>query len=185
MVAAITRTSTLRAVERSDALHFLVLQNAQQLGLRGQRHIADLIQEQRAAVGVLEQPGLVVGGAGEGALDVAEQFAFKQRLHHGRAVQHHVAARRCRAQAVQRLRHQILAGPGLAGNQHGAIMRRHAADASKTSRTSAGCGRRSLEFGAGQQLVFQLQRMLLPAGLLHQLCRRAPRRAAIETGLFR
>ena len=45
--------------KRSHALHFLILQNAQKLGLRGQRHVADLVQEQSAAVGVLEQARLV------------------------------------------------------------------------------------------------------------------------------
>ena len=38
----------------ADAEHFPVLQHAQQLRLQGQRHVADLVEEQRAAVGVLE-----------------------------------------------------------------------------------------------------------------------------------
>ena len=63
--------------ERSHPQHFLVLQHAQKLGLGGQRHVADLVQEQRAAVGMLEQAGFVVGRAGEGTAHVPEQLAFK------------------------------------------------------------------------------------------------------------
>ena len=58
--------------QRSHALHFLVLQHAQQLGLRRQRHVADFVQEQRAAVSVFEQSGFIVRRAGERPPHVAE-----------------------------------------------------------------------------------------------------------------
>ena len=38
----------------ADALHLALLQHAQQLGLHRQRHIADLIEKQRAAMRLLE-----------------------------------------------------------------------------------------------------------------------------------
>ena len=38
----------------ADALDHAVLQEAQQLGLQRQRHVADLVEEQRAAVGDLD-----------------------------------------------------------------------------------------------------------------------------------
>ena len=63
---------------------------------------------------VRTEPALSLVAPVNEPLHVAEQFAFKQRLHHGGAVQHHVAAAASRAQPVQRLRHQILAGAGLA-----------------------------------------------------------------------
>ena len=44
------------------------------------RHVADLVQEQRAAVGVLEPPDAISIGAGEGPLHVAEELAFKDVL---------------------------------------------------------------------------------------------------------
>ncbi len=43
----------------------------------GQRQLADFVEEQRAAVGLDELAEMAVGGAGEGALLVAEQ----DRLH--------------------------------------------------------------------------------------------------------
>ena len=39
---------------RADRLEFLVLQHAQQLALQRQRHVADLVEKQRAAIGQLE-----------------------------------------------------------------------------------------------------------------------------------
>ncbi len=41
-------------LHRADALHLAVLEHAQQLGLHGQRQLADLVEEQRAAVGAFE-----------------------------------------------------------------------------------------------------------------------------------
>ena len=51
------------------------LQHAQQAGLRLGRHVADLVQEQRAAGGLLEAPDAAVERAGEGAALMAEQAA--------------------------------------------------------------------------------------------------------------
>src|SRR5262249_24062993 len=50
----------------ADALERLLLQDAQQLGLQRQRHVADLVQEQRAAADLLELADALAVGAGEG-----------------------------------------------------------------------------------------------------------------------
>jgi hypothetical protein len=58
---------------------FAVLQDAQQLGLQLQRQLTHLVQEERAAIGLLEgalAPGL---RSGEGAFLMAEQLALDQR----------------------------------------------------------------------------------------------------------
>ena len=54
------------------------LDHAQQLGLRLERDVADLVEEDAALVGELEQPLLRVDGAGEGALHVTEQVRLEQ-----------------------------------------------------------------------------------------------------------
>ena len=56
----------------TDPLHFLLLQNAQQFGLHQRRHVADLIQEQRAAVRLLELPGVPRGRSRERAFLMSE-----------------------------------------------------------------------------------------------------------------
>ena len=54
------------------------LQNAKELGLQTQLEIADLVDEERSAIGLLESSDAAVGGAGECAADMPEQFAFNQ-----------------------------------------------------------------------------------------------------------
>ena len=51
----------------ADRLDDLLLQHAQHLGLRLQAHVADLVEEDRAAVGQLELAAAVGDGAGERA----------------------------------------------------------------------------------------------------------------------
>jgi len=101
---------------RANTLDFLVLQRAQQLGLRGKRHVPDFIQQQRAAVRVFKQADLVCHRAGKGSLHVAEQLAFKDGFHHRRAVADRKILGGRRAAAVQRPGYQFLAGAGGAGD---------------------------------------------------------------------
>jgi hypothetical protein len=61
-----------RAAHRAD---LAFLQGTQQLDLEGRRGVADLVEEQRAAVGLLKEADAVFVGAGEGTLLVAEEFA--------------------------------------------------------------------------------------------------------------
>jgi len=63
---------------RADALELPGFEHSQQLGLGSQRKVANLVQEDGAAGGVFEQAHLVRSGAGEGALHVPEQLAFKE-----------------------------------------------------------------------------------------------------------
>ena len=93
-VAASTRTSTCDRLRAADARHDAVLQHAQHLRLRGEAHVADLVEEQRAAVGLLELPGAIGDRAGERALHVAEQLALDQLARNRRAV--HLDERLCR-----------------------------------------------------------------------------------------
>ena len=77
-MAAISRTSTFTRAIRAHRLEFLLLQNSQQLGLSFERQFGDFVQKQRAAVGVFKAADAPVGGAGECAFHVSEQFAFHQ-----------------------------------------------------------------------------------------------------------
>ena len=67
----------LPGFERTDALHFAVLDGAEQLGLQRQRQLADFVQKERPAIGVLEQPDLRFRRPGERAAHVAEQLRFR------------------------------------------------------------------------------------------------------------
>jgi hypothetical protein len=79
-----TSTGTVRALPTGTDLAFL--QGPQQLDLEGRRGVADFVEEQRAAVGLLEKADAIFMGAGECALLVAEELGFEQRVGQGTAV---------------------------------------------------------------------------------------------------
>ena len=58
----------------ADAHHLGVLDDAQQTHLRGRSELADFVEEQRAAIGLLEPALAAAHGAREGALFVAEEL---------------------------------------------------------------------------------------------------------------
>ena len=63
-----------------------LLNGAQQLGLHGQRQVADFVQEQGAALGCLEVARPVLRGAGIGAFACAKEFGFEQIFGNGAAI---------------------------------------------------------------------------------------------------
>ena len=104
-----------------SALDLPLLQGAQQLGLQVERHLAHLVEKERALVRQLEAADLARDGAGERALLVAEELAFEQAGGNGGAIQLDEGALAARAQAVDGARQQFLAGSRLALDQHGGI----------------------------------------------------------------
>ena len=142
-MAAMTRTSTLIGARAADALELALLEHAEQLGLGFGGHLADLVEEERAAVGQLEPADPPGDGAGEGALLVAEQLALDQPRGQGGAVDLDERLVRAPAAGVDRPGDQLLAGPGLAGDEDGGVGRRDPADLVEHGEQRAGCGRRS------------------------------------------
>ena len=110
------RTSTgtsRRLAHRADGL---LLDHAQQLDLHVQRQVGDLVEEQRAALGGLEQARLVGDGAGEAALLVAEELALHQLGRNRAAVDRHERPVAPRPGLVDHARDELLARAGLAGD---------------------------------------------------------------------
>ena len=94
----------LARLRRPDALELAFLQHAQQLGLHVGGQVADLVEEQRAAVGQLEAALARRHRAGERAALVPEQLALDQRRRQRGAVHAHerppaAALRLCTARA--------------------------------------------------------------------------------------
>ena len=105
----------------ADPVEFALLQHAQQLGLRCAVQIADLIQENGAAVGQFELPAAQAGRAGERSLFVAEQLAFEQFGWDRGAIHLHERAGGERALAMDVSGQQLLAGSGFADQQHARV----------------------------------------------------------------
>ncbi len=81
-------------LRRTHGPHRPVLQHVQQLRLQRRRHLADLVEEQRAAMGLDEQPRALAGGARERSARVTEQLALQQGLGQRRAVHRYEGPRR-------------------------------------------------------------------------------------------
>ena len=111
-------------LERSDALHFAVLDCSQQLRLQGERQLAGFIEEERAAVRVFEQADLVVNRAGKRPPRVAEQLALEEGFDDGGAIHRDEPLRAPRTEPMQRPGDQLLAGARFARHQHRPYVRR-------------------------------------------------------------
>ena len=108
------RRHRLRA---ADARDLPVLDRAEDLRLRPRRHVADLVEEERPAVGLLPLALAVLEGARERPLHVAEELALDELLGDRGAVDLDERARGARRGAVQRPRDELLARPALAGDE--------------------------------------------------------------------
>ena len=65
-------------LRRADRPHLAFLQHAQELDLQRQRHVADLVEQKRAAVRGLEQALVRLHGARERAARVPEQLGLEE-----------------------------------------------------------------------------------------------------------
>ena len=125
----------------ADLLQLAGLQESEQQPLHPQRHLADFVEENRPFVGELELARLVAIGAGEAALDVAEQLRFEQRLGQAGAVDGDERPCAARALCVDGIGHDLLADAAFAGNQHFGIGPRDALDLlSELDHHAAGAG---------------------------------------------
>ena len=85
------------------------------------RHVADLVQEQRAAFRLFEATATQALRAGERAALMAEKLGFEQVLGNSRGVDCDERPGGARAVPVQRPGNEFFAGARFAGDQHGGI----------------------------------------------------------------
>src|SRR5215831_5639087 len=100
-----------------DPANHAVLENAEILHLQSRAHLRDLVEEDGAAVGQLEETRLTLVRAGEGALLVAEELALHQGLGDGRAVDGDEWPLAPIAHLMNGPGDQLLARPRLTGDQ--------------------------------------------------------------------
>ncbi len=153
----------------ADARHLARLQGAQHLRLRGQAHVADLVEEERAAVRHLELAPAARARPREAALLVAEELALDELGGDRGAVHLHERARRPLRLTVDLLRDELLAAPRLAQDEHAPVRGRDLADL-----LAQAAHRRAV----AQHLVAEAP---LPAReVLHALLERAPREGVLD-----
>ena len=102
--------------------------------MHGERHVADFVEKDGAALGLLKPADMAAGGAGERSFFVAEQFGFDQLRRNRGAVQRDEGSAGPRTALMQRARHQFFSRAGLAENAdasfaggHALYLRHHAA----------------------------------------------------------
>ena len=115
----------LRTANAHDAP---VLDRPQQFRLQVQRNVADFIQEERPAVGLLELAHVVRMGIRESALDVTEQFTLEPRFGNGAGIHRHHRLSAPEAPGVDLPRQNVLAGSVFAGDEHRGIRRGNLVD---------------------------------------------------------
>ena len=108
----------LHRVRFSDALEFPFLQHAEQLRLQRRAHRSDFVEEQRAAVRLLETSLPVADGSGERAPNVPEQLRLEQRLGDGAAVQRDEAVVPPRTVVMDGASRQLFAGACVPRNEN-------------------------------------------------------------------
>src|SRR5438876_2551035 len=112
----------------ADPLELALLQNAQDLGLRLRPHVADLVEEERPAVGDLELALARRDRPREGALLVTEELALDQLARERRAVHLDERLRAPGAVVVERVGDQLLPCAARAADEDRQIGVRHLAD---------------------------------------------------------
>src|SRR5208282_4940908 len=103
----------------AQALEFLFLQYAEQFGLQCRWNITHLVEEERTLVSQLETANFLRDGSGERALLVAEELTFQQIQWNGSTIQSHKRPPGSRADVVDRVCDEFLAGAGFSLDQHG------------------------------------------------------------------
>ena len=101
-----------------------LLQDAQELGLKFERKLPDLIEENRPAAGLFEGPRVPADRPGESAPLVTEQLAFDQLRRDRPAIDRDEGAAGAGRDFVDRARYQLLAGTGLTHDDNRRLGRR-------------------------------------------------------------
>jgi hypothetical protein len=109
----------------ADTVDLAFLEDAQKFRLQPDVHLADLVEQQGAAVRGLELAHATGQRAAERALLVPEQLAFQEVLGDRGAVHGDERPLRAAGAAVDVTREHFLAGARLASDQHGGFGARH------------------------------------------------------------
>ena len=141
-----------------------LLHDAQQLRLGLGRDVPDLVEEDAALVGQIEEALLRIDRAGEGALDVPEERGLEQVRREVARVDRHERAVGARGVRVDRARDELLAGSALAGDQN-----RRPAGRSLDDQVEHLLHPRAAADDAGEALVLRLQTLAQGGVLRHQL----------------
>src|SRR5439155_136578 len=142
----------------ADPLDFTLFENAQEFRLHGERHVANLVQEKRAALCLLELSQVAAGGAGERSFFMAKEFRLNQLCRDGRAIKRDEWTGAARAALVQSAGDQFFAGARFTKNRDSCFAGRDTIDL---------CHQAAHGFALPDNLVLAESREQLLVFLLH------------------
>ena len=102
-------------------LHFLFLEHAQELGLKIERQFGNLVEQDRAAIGLLKLACLGGGSPGEGAALVTKEHGLEQILGNRRAIHRDKSSLGAPRVPMDETSKHFLANPGFAGEQYAGL----------------------------------------------------------------
>src|SRR5215472_6585412 len=105
----------------AQALELLFLQNAQQLGLEGQRQVTDFVQKESSGISHFEAADFLCDGPRKSTLLVSKQFALQEIEGYGSTVELYEWAAAACAEIVNSACDQLFAGTGFSQDQHSGI----------------------------------------------------------------
>src|SRR5271165_5313141 len=103
---------------RPKATQLAVFEHPQQLRLGGDRHLADFVEQQSAALGEFKASGAAIERSRESAFLVAENLAFDERLGNGGAVDGDKGLSLAITERVDGARYEFFAGSAFTGNEN-------------------------------------------------------------------
>ena len=107
----------LQGAGRANSIERAFLDDPQQFYLHGRAHFRNLVQEEGAAVGNFQDPGLARNGPGERAFLMPEQFRFQQSVGKGGAIDHHKFSLASRSNFMDESRYKFFARAALSRYQ--------------------------------------------------------------------
>jgi hypothetical protein len=107
----------------TDALELTFLEDTQEFALEREGNLADFIEKERAAVGGRKASDPILDRSRKCPTDMAEKLALEEFLGHGRTVHTNQRLLRAQATTMNFVCDKLLAGPRLAGNEHGRVRR--------------------------------------------------------------
>ena len=138
---------------RARAAHRLepqILKDSEQFHLHRRRRSGNLVEKDSAAVGLQEFPVAVGGGAGEGAGNMAEKFAFQKRLAEAATRHFHKPSLAAAAHPVHLAGHERFARSALSGDEQGG---RRIGEAGHEVEHATNCGGFAQEFWSRWSVV--------------------------------
>src|SRR5260370_35001973 len=112
----------------ADTRKLSLLQNPQNLALDGQRHVANLVEEQRSTIALLKSPNSLRRSAGKGSFFVSEELAFQQVFRDCSAIDCDERLDASIAVMMDRSSDELLARAAFTGDHHRRIAMRNSAD---------------------------------------------------------